>query len=538
MTRLSILRASLALLLGFGLTLTLSAQGRGRGAQNTAGQGGRGGGAPAAAGDFYDFEVGAPSTAPIPDAAPVESHQKITLGGQTLAYTARAGFLPLRAATSGQSQAHLFFTYYAKDGAADAATRPLMFVVGGGPGVSAAWQEFAGLGPKKIALGADGRAGLPPYHWADNPNTPLDAADLVFVNPVGTAYSRPDTPALGPEFWNTRGDSASLAEFVRTFLTTYDRWNSPRTLVGDDLGTGRVASLALYLTEHQIPVNGIALLSLAVSADSTAGDAQYLTLLPSETLAAWTHHKLAADLQDLPADQVRERARQFASREYLHALYKGDRLSAQERTAAVADLAHLTGLSTTFVSNNDLRIPWDRFSAEILRGEHGAMATSDDRVGGFDVRRGGGRGRGGRGAPPPPPFDAAENELASAALGAYTTYLKHDLGFSTPGVFYLLNGGAGVFTATASDDATLSDLLSRNRHVHVLVALNDFDAGVPFYAAEFTLAHVQMAPEAAHNLVTDHFESGRAVFADPKAAAKLHKDLTTLIAASTGQGER
>lgn len=543
MTRMS--SGLLAGVVGLGLSLTLSAQGQNAGGQAT-GRGGRGAqagtarggraGAPENAGDFYDFETGAPATAQIPDSPPTESHQKITIGGQTLAYTARAGYLALRGATTGQSQAHVFFTYYAKDGVTDAATRPLMFVVGGAPGVAAAWQEFAGLGPKKIASSPEGGVGLPPYRWVDNADTPLDGADLVFVNPVGTAYSRPDAPGLGPEFWNTRGDSASLAEFVRTFLNTYDRWNSPRLLVGDDLDTGRVSSLALYLTGHQVPVNGIALLSVAVSADSTAGDAQYLTLLPTETLAAWAHHRLAADLQGLSADQVAERARQFASREYLHALYKEDRMPAEERSKTIADLAHLTGLSTSFVANNDLRIPWDRFSAELFRSEHGSMSASDDRVAGYEPPRGGGRGRGGRGgfgAPPAPPFDAAENELASAVLGGYTSYLKHDLGFSSPGVFYLLNGGIATFAATASDDATLSDLLARNRRLRVLVAVDYFDAGVPFYAAEFTLAHLQIAPAAAQNIVVDHFESGRAVFADAKAAAKLHKDLTKLIAEAT-----
>ncbi|MGH9408470.1 MAG: hypothetical protein ACRD1V_03365, partial [Vicinamibacterales bacterium] len=416
----------------------------------------------------------------------------------------------------------------------------LAFVVGGAPGVAAAWQEFAGLGPKKIALAQDGTAGLPPYRWIDNADTPLDAADLVFVNPVGTAYSRPDNPSLGPEFWNTRGDAASLAEFVRTFLNTYDRWNSPRILIGGDLDTARVSSLAVYLTEHQIPVNGIALLSVAVSADATAGDAQYLTLLPTETLAAWTHHKLPGDLQDLSADQVAERARQFASREYLHALYKGDRMSADERSKAIADLAHLTGTSTAFVTNNDLRLPWDRFSEELFRDAHGTMSVSDDRVGGYASGRGG-RGRGGRGgfgAPPPPPFDPSENDIASGVLSGYTGYLKHDLGFSTSGVFYLLNGGTGPFTATGTDDGTISDLLARNPHTRVLVAIDYFDAGVPFYAAEFTLAHLQIAPSAAQNIVVDHFESGRAVFADHKSAAKLHTDLKKLIAESTGPVER
>src|SRR5258705_4443870 len=133
--------------------------------------------------------------------------------------------MALRNATTGQSEVHLFYTCYSKDGAG-AAARPVLFFLGGAPGVSAAWQEFGGRGPKRMKWTSDGGVGMPPYTWVDNPHTLLPQADLVFVNPVGTAFSRPDQPARGPNFWNTAADIASLGEFVRSFINRYDRTNS------------------------------------------------------------------------------------------------------------------------------------------------------------------------------------------------------------------------------------------------------------------------------------------------------------------------
>ena len=157
------------------------------------GRGGRGGGEAAAPSEFYNYDTNAGSGPAIPDAPPVETHQKVTFNGQALAYTTRAGFLSLHNATTGQSEAHLFYTSYAKDGVSDTA-RPLVFFLGGAPGVAAAWQEFGGLGPKRMKPAGDGR---PESAWVENPNTLLGQADLVFVNPVGTAFSRPDQPGRG-----------------------------------------------------------------------------------------------------------------------------------------------------------------------------------------------------------------------------------------------------------------------------------------------------------------------------------------------------
>ncbi|MGH9394541.1 MAG: S10 family serine carboxypeptidase-like protein, partial [Terriglobales bacterium] len=335
------------------------------------------------------FSATAANAAAIRNSAPVETQQQITVNGQAIAYTARAGYMAINNATSGEPEAHLFYSYYARNGGAG--DRPLAFLFGGGPGEAASWLELGGFGPKRLELQADGSAGLPPYRWSDNPQTLLADADLVFVNPVGTGFSRAASPALNAKFATALYDAASLGEFVRSFLGQYERWNSPRILVGEDFGTGRVANLASYLAAHQLPVNGVVILSAEPAGDALAGDEQYMTLLPSEIMASWYHKKLAADLQSLTAAQMAQRARAFASREYLHALYQGERMSAAERAKVLADMAHLTGLSQAFLSNNDLRIPTARYDAELLGKQHEEIANSDSRATVYLRPGGGGR---------------------------------------------------------------------------------------------------------------------------------------------------
>jgi len=499
------------------------------------GRGGRGGDAgTGGANEFYNYDTTAGSGPAIPDGPPMETHQKITVNGEALAYTARVGYLALRNATTGQSEAHLFYTCYAKDGVSDASVRPVLFFLGGAPGVASTWQEFGGLGPKRMKWANDGAAGMPPYGWVDNPNTLLDAADLVFVNPVGTAFSRPDQPSHGPNFWNTAADVASLAEFVRSFINTNNRRNSPLFLAGEDAGTGRVAGLAAYLIEHEIPVQGVALLSMTMSADALAGDEQYMTLLPSLIMSSWHHKKLSPELTAMSAEQISVQATRFASREYLHALYKGDRMTAEERTKVIADMSRLTGLSKAFLVNNDLRITADRFSGELMRDQHRGLSRSDSRVTGFTPAAAGGRGGGGGGfgGAAVNAIDFNLSNLAGGFQTAYENYLRRELTFAgnNNGIFYLSSGGIGTFTSTGNDDASLSGAFARNPNLRLFVGVNYFDLNAPFYATEFTLAHLNVSPEVrAHNITAGHFEAGEMTYVDNKALAKLHSDLARFV---------
>jgi len=489
---------------------------------------GRGGGATASTGnEFYNFDATASQIRPVanPDAPPVEAHQKITANGQPLAYTTRAGFLPLLNATTGAPEAHIFYTSYSKDGVTDLRSRPVMFFFGGAPGVSAAWQEFGGLGPKRMK---------PEGGWADNAETVLTQADLVFVNPVGTGFSYPSAPSRGPIFWSTAGDTASLAEFVRSYLNRTSREYSPVFLAGEDQATGRVAGLAQYLAEHLIPVKGVVLLSVTPSPDALAGDFQYITLLPSLVLSSWHHKKLSPELNAMSAEQIAGQARQLASREYLHSLYKGDRMTAEERAKVVADLSRLTGLSKSFIINNDLRVTVERYNAELMREQRRGLSVSDARVSGYVPLPAGGRGGGGRGfGAPQPPVDFNMSAVAGPFATAYNDYLRHELNFTArkDEIFYLTTGGVGTFTSTGNDSTSLTAAFARNPNLRLFVAVNFFDLGLPFYAAEYTLAHLDVAPEVrSHNITVSLQEAGSMAYLDSKALPKLERDLAGFIA--------
>jgi carboxypeptidase C (cathepsin A) len=362
---------------------------------------------------------------------------------------------------------------------------------------------------------------------------------------VGTAFSRPDQPSHGAAFWNTAGDVASMAEFVRSFLNTANRRNSPLFLVGEDFGTGRVAGLAAYLHEHQIPVHGVVLLSMNMAADAAAGETQYLTLLPSLVMSAWYHKKLAPDLNAMSAEQISGQARQFASRPYLHALYKGDRMTPEERTKAIADLARLTGLSKEFVVNNDLRISLDRFNTELMREQHRGLSLSDARVTGYLAPAGGGRGggggggRGGFGAAPP--IDFNESNIAGGFEAAYDAYLRRELTFTgnSNGIFYLSSGGIGTYTSSGNDDQSLAGAFARNPNLRLFVGIDYFDLNAPFYATEFTLAHLGVSPEVrAHNITVSHFEAGQMAYVDSKALAKLQGELARFVTEATAPAHK
>jgi carboxypeptidase C (cathepsin A) len=503
-----------------------AATGRGGGRGNAAaGQ--------ASANEFYNYDP----TAAVArqggnnDVPPVETHQKITVNGQAFAYTTRAGFLPLLNATTGAAEAYIFYTSYAKDAVSDASTRPIMFFFGGAPGVSAAWQEFGGLGPKRMK---------PEGGWTDNPDTVLSHSDLVFVNPVGTGFSYPVQPSRGPIFWSTAGDTASLGEFVRTYLNRNSRETSPLFVAGEDSATGRVAGLSEYLTDHLIPVRGVVLLSVTAAPDALAGDTQYITLLPSLIMSSWYHKKLSPEMNAMSGEQIAGQARQLASREYLHALYKGDRMTPEERTKVIADLSKMTGLSKAFLINNELRVTLDRYNTELMRDQHRGLSKSDARVSGFIPMPGGGRGGGGGGGRG---YGAAQSALdfnmsmiSGPFATAYSEYLRRELTFTgrKDGIYYLTTGGVGTFTSTGNDETSLAAAFARNPKMQLFVNINFFDLGLPFYAAEYTLAHLDVAPEVrAHNITVSHQEAGAMAYMDSKALVKLERDLGSFLTRAT-----
>jgi carboxypeptidase C (cathepsin A) len=237
---------------------------------------------------------------PAPDETPVVRKHELNVGGRVLRYTTTAGLMPIRDA-KGETEAHIFYMAYALDGVADPAKRRLMFSFNGGPGSASVWLHLGAIGPKRVPMRDDGAMPAPPFQLIPNDSTLLDEADLVFIDPVGTGYSRPVKPELQAKFSSRQGDIESVGEFIRLYLTRNKRWLSPLFLIGESYGTTRAAGLAGYLIDRGIAFNGIALISTILNFQTSrfarGNDLPFPLILPTYTATAWYHKKLSPELQ-------------------------------------------------------------------------------------------------------------------------------------------------------------------------------------------------------------------------------------------------
>ena len=240
--------------------------------------------------------------------------------------------------------AQIFFMAYTLKQRKSINKRPLVFVFNGGPGSASVWLHLGALGPKRVKMEDEGWMPAPPYELVNNPHTWLDMADLVFIDPVGTGYSRPTKPD-NKSYWNLQKDLESVAEFIRLYLTRYERWTSPLFLAGESYGTTRAAGLAGLLVDKGIALNGVVLISTILNfqtARFTRGnDLPYILFLPTYTASAWYHKKLPKALQKRKLRDVLAEVSHWAETDYSLALAKGDRLTQKERQSIVEQLAAL-----------------------------------------------------------------------------------------------------------------------------------------------------------------------------------------------------
>src|SRR5258708_6623307 len=306
----------------------------------------------------------------IGDEPPVVTQHEITVAGKTLKYTATTGYIPIKNHATLENEAHMFYVAYTLDGVGPKEKRPVTFAFNGGPGSASVYVHMGAMGPKRVKMLPDGAMPPPPYELEDNQQTWLDQTDLVFIDAIGTGYSRPDRPDLGAKFWGVRGDIAAFGEFVRVYISKNSRWASPLFIAGESYGTTRAAGMAGYLVDNGIAVNGVVLISTVLNFQTIrfgiGNDLPYILFLPTYTATAWYHHKLPADLQG-NLKKTLDEARHWAETDYTVALQRGDKMTASERAAVVDKLARYTGLDKEYVEKSNLRIEQSHFAAELLR---------------------------------------------------------------------------------------------------------------------------------------------------------------------------
>jgi carboxypeptidase C (cathepsin A) len=300
-----------------------------------------------------------PGAEPAPSATaeekPVVTHHKMTLAGKVLSYNATTGFLPIKD-DQGKLEARMFYVAYTLDN--PSAKRPLTFAFNGGPGSATIWLHMGCFGPKRVKMKPNGFMPPPPFEWEDNQNTILDKTDLVFVDAIGTGYSRAINSEMGKKFWSVSGDIAAFGEFVRLYLQTNSRWTSPLFLAGESYGTRRAAGLSGYLVDHGIAVNGVVLISTVLNFETISfgvgNDLPYILYLPTYAATAAYHHKLVPELEKDP-EKLQKEVEKFAAGEYNLALQQGDALDPAMRKSVVERLASYTGLSQQYIERCNLR---------------------------------------------------------------------------------------------------------------------------------------------------------------------------------------
>jgi carboxypeptidase C (cathepsin A) len=478
---------------------------------------------------------------PTPQDQIVEVQHTVVIAGKEISYTVTTGTLVLKEesektgdkageAEGEKPKASIFFVAYTRNGVDDRTRRPITFSFNGGPGSSSVWLHLGALGPRRVLMGDVGNLLPPPYGMADNPESILDVTDLVFIDPMLTGYSRAVVGEKAKEFLNFKKDIESVGDFIRLYATRYQRWLSPKFLIGESYGTTRAAGLSGYLQErHGLYLNGIMLVSSALdfgTIDFNPGnDLPYILFLPTFAATAWYHQRLDAQLQkDLHA--LLDEVEAFALGEYAAALLKGAALTTKERTAIIKRLARYTGLSADYLDRVNLRPEIMRFTKELLRDQRRTVGRLDSRFTGIDRDSGGEMFE----------HDPSMSAITGPYTAAFYDYVRRELKFESDLPYEVLNIKAHEQWSFAQHEnryvevaETLRKAIAINPHLKVFVANGYYDLATPYFATEYTFNHLSLDLSLQLNISLGFYEAGHMMYIHEPSLAKLKQDLVVFI---------
>lgn len=430
---------------------------------------------------------------------------QVTIKGVPVKYRATTGKQPVWD-EKGKIIAGLFFTYYERTGISDRSKRPLVISFNGGPGSASVWMHIAYTGPKILSIDDEGYP-VQPYGIKDNPYSILDVADIVYVNPVNTAYSRAvdtmDDKEVAKRFFGVNPDIEYLATWINTFVTRQNRWESPKYLIGESYGTPRVSGLSLELqNSHWMYLNGVILVSptgLGIERGTAVGDANFL---PYYAAAAWYHKKLPADLQNKDLTDMLPEVEQYTVNELIPIMAKGGSISDAERKEAAKRIARYSGLSEKVVMEHNLRIPKNFFWKELLRDEGYTIGRLDSRYLGLDKNNSGER----------PDYAPELTTWLHSFTPAINYYIKNVLKYDTD-LHYNMFGPVRPWDRsgnTTGDD--LRQAMSQNPYLHVMVQSGYYDGGTDYFNAKYNLWQMDLSGRLKDRMSWRGYRSGHMMY--------------------------
>jgi carboxypeptidase C (cathepsin A) len=474
----------------------------------------------------------APAPAPIPAPAPADrssvTTHTVAIAGVEVPYESTAGTYVLKT-EEGAAKAELFYVAYVRTGVEDKAARPIMFCFNGGPGSSSVWLHLGVYGPRRVRMTEEGFAPPPPYELVPNDQSLLDLADLVFIDPVTTGYSRPAEGQDPAQFHGLQQDAEWVAEFIRLYTTRNGRWESPKFLSGESYGTTRAARLASVLQEkHGLYLNGLVLVSAILNFQTArfdrGNDLPFVLFLPTYAATAFYHHRLAPELQaDLHRTLAEVEA--FALGDYTLALGRGDALPEAEKQRIAGRLARYTGLSADYVERTNLRIEISRFCKELLRAEGRTVGRLDSRFQGGDYDSAG---------------EANEFDPSYAAIqGPFTAmqnhYLRDELGFESDLPYEILTDRVQPWSFAEAENRYVNvaeDLraaMARNPALRVFVANGAYDLATPYFATRYTFDHLGLDPALRGNVTMGFYEAGHMMYIHRPSLVRLRADIAGFL---------
>lgn len=453
----------------------------------------------------------------------VTKHE-VTIAGKKIEYEAKAGTITI-ADEDGTERGHMFYIAYTRTDVEELAERPVTFTFNGGPGSSSVWLHLGLMGPRRVAMDAEGFPLAPPARLVDNEFSLLDVTDIICIDPVMTGYSRPAEDEDKSQFHGFDEDVKSVGEFIRLWTTRNERWNSPKYLCGESYGTTRAAGLSGYLQgRHGMYLNGIVLVSSILNFQTArfkvGNDLPYPLFLPTYTATAFYHGQLDEELSRDLQSTLRE-VEEFAQGEYALALMKGVRLSTEERATIAAKLARYTGLSEEYVLSTDLRIQIHKFTKELRRDEDITVGRLDSRFTGRDRDSSGSSYD----------FDPSYAAIQGPYTAAVNHYLRSELGYKSDWTYEILTGRVhpwnydNVENSYLNVTETLREQMSRNQHLKVYVANGYFDLATPYFATRYTFDHLSMDAEYLERVTMGYFECGHMMYIRQADLAGLRDDL-------------